>query len=140
MLVTDLLAGAVSVIDAATFVNRGEQIPVGQLPYRIAVTPDGAYALVPCARSNSVYIVETASFRVLGTIPTEDYPTSIAITPNSAFAIVANQTGNTVSIVDIPGRASTTIRVGGGPVAVAAAPDGSLVLVGNRQDHTLTAI
>ena len=140
VLVTDLLAGAVSVIDAATFVNRGEQIPVGQLPYRIAVTPDGAYALVPCARSNSVYIVETASFRVLGTIPTEDYPTSIAITPNSAFAIVANQTGNTVSIVDIPGRASTTIRVGGGPVAVAAAPDGSLVLVGNRQDHTLTAI
>jgi YVTN family beta-propeller protein len=61
-------------------------VGVGDLPYGVAITPDGTRAYVTNAYSNSVSVIDTnpsdASYNtVVATVGVGDFPGAVAITP-----------------------------------------------------------
>jgi YVTN family beta-propeller protein len=75
-----LLDSRVSIIDTSNNSVSATAISVGgDSPAGIAFTPDGAFAYLTGTRSNSVYVISTASSSVVATIPVGSYPTAIAI-------------------------------------------------------------
>ena len=47
-------------------------------------------AYVTNAQSNSVSVIDTATFSVIATVPVGSSPSAVAVTPNGRFAYVAN--------------------------------------------------
>jgi YVTN family beta-propeller protein len=66
------------VLDTAT--NRFiAEIPVGQRPWNMALTPDGTKLYVACGRSNAVAVVDTSSYRKIAEIGVGALPWGVAI-------------------------------------------------------------
>ncbi len=96
--VTNVGTGDVSVIDTATnqvidvdpTTPALDNIPVGDGPFAVAITPDGAFAYVANSESNTVSVIDTATNTVidvdpttpaLDNIPVGSFPVIVAITP-----------------------------------------------------------
>ncbi len=154
--VTNVGTGDVSVIDTATnqvidvdpTTPALDNIPVGDGPFAVAITPDGAFAYVANSESNTVSVIDTATNTVidvdpttpaLDNIPVGGEPVGVAITPDGAFVYVANTFGGTVSVIDTATNqvidvdpttpALDNIPVGGEPLGVAITPNGAFVYV-----------
>ena len=102
-------------------------IPVGASPLSVAVSPDGASAIVGNDAGASISIIETGTDLVVDTKAVGTNPTGVAFTPNSGAAVVANSTSGTVSIVPLTSdpelpSSTITVQVGGSPAAVAITP------------------
>ncbi len=87
---TEFFAPAVLVFDAETYAFI-TTIPLTSHPRDIAITPDGALALVPGVFSisqtgNDVTVIDVATNTVLTSIPVGCYPTAIAIMPDTSPA------------------------------------------------------
>jgi YVTN family beta-propeller protein len=112
-------------------------------PLAFAITTDGKTALVTCGRKQSVAVVDIASRKVETTIPTGQESTGIAITPDDKLAFVSNREG-TVTVIDVATRAAepTLIPIGHQvvPGGVAFTPDGTLALVTNGADASVSVI
>ena len=67
-----------SVIDAATD-TMVATIPVGQRPWNMALTPDGAKLYVACGRSGAVSVIDTAKNAKLADIAVGKLPWGVAI-------------------------------------------------------------
>ena len=76
--VTNFDSDNVSVIDPAT-TTVTTTIPVGNNPFGVAVTPDGATTYVTNAGDNTVSVIDTASNTITATIPVGDGPYGVAI-------------------------------------------------------------
>jgi YVTN family beta-propeller protein len=112
----------VSVIDTVTNTVTAT-IPVGPIPYGVAVTPNGAYAYVTIYGATAVSVIDTATDTVTATIPVGGAPYTVAITPDGTQAYVTNSRSNTVSVIDTATDTVTaTIPVGKNPVGVAVTP------------------
>ena len=113
-------AGTVSVINTATNAVVGSAIPVGSVPFGIAITPDGTKAYVTNFVDDTVSVIDTATNTVVGSaIPVGDAPRDIAITPDGTKAYVTNQDADTVSVID-----TATNTVVGSPITVGDVPFG----------------
>ncbi len=97
-------------------------IPTGAGPISVAVSPDGATAVVGNDRDATATIINTGSDTVRSTVPVGTNPAGIAITPDSTRAVVANSTSGSISIVPLDGSSPTTIPVLGSPSGVAITP------------------
>src|SRR3989442_402718 len=140
-------------------------IPVQWSPFGVAITPNGAFAYVtntgmicdfcPVSQPPSVSVIDTASYKVVATIPVGQYPAGVAITPNGAFAYVANFNSNNVSVINTATNSVTatvtvittattvvvaTVGVGGKPESVAITPDGFFAYTSNFMMGTLSVI
>src|SRR5436309_374668 len=101
--------------------------------------------------SNSVWVINTMTDRVVAVIPVQFSPFGIAITPNGAFAYVSNtgaicdlcpiaQSGS-VSVIDTTTyNVVATIPVGRWPAGVAFTPDGAFSYVANFNSNTVSVI
>jgi YVTN family beta-propeller protein len=109
--VTNQNSDTVSVIDTAS--NKVvATIPVGQLPDGVAISSDEnppsehddrrrqPLAYVTNDRDNTVSVIDTASNKVVATIPVGQSPTAVAVTRDGAHAYVTNLTDGTVSVID----------------------------------------
>ena len=76
----------VTVYDAATRAVLAN-VAVGISPAQIAVSND--YAIVPCAFSNEVWILNLSDYTVAAVIPTAEQPWVARVSPDGAFAYVA---------------------------------------------------
>jgi len=65
----------------------------GQIPFGLALSPDGARLYVAEAGINAVAVVDAESFEVLGHIPVGWFPSKLAVTPDGKKLIVANAKG-----------------------------------------------
>lgn len=74
-------------------------IPVGQYPFDIAVTPD--YFLVACLLSNEVYIISAATFEVQAIIPTDEQPVMIRVSHDHETAYVACDINDVCEVIDL---------------------------------------
>jgi YVTN family beta-propeller protein len=125
---------SVKVVDLDTSTVVGT-IPVAPSPFDIAISPDGTRAYVTHTqyedpRPASVSAIDTASGRVIATIPLvpASPPVDIAITPDGARAYVA--VGPSVAVIDTAeNRVLTLISVGGLAQGVAIGPDGARAYV-----------
>ena len=114
--------------------NKIAEIPVGEEPRCVAVSPDDRFAFVTNAISATVSVVNLAQNRVVKEIKVGTEPRGCALTANGSLLYVANHTEGTVSIIDTASRAvAGTVQVGGRPLAVAITDKGT----GNISDDTV---
>ncbi|MGH7963571.1 MAG: beta-propeller fold lactonase family protein [Candidatus Binatia bacterium] len=131
-----ILVGA----DLLGFNGPGE-IPVGQEPQAIAITPDGLRAYVTNFADDTVSILNLTTNTVEATITVGDGPNGVAVTPDGTRVIVANFNGGTISVIDTNTNTVTDTReVGLLPAKVTFSADGATTFVTNFQDETVEVI
>src|SRR5260370_34165603 len=97
----------VAVLDTATNVPLVE-IPVGQNPIGLAITPDGSRAYVSSQGSDTVSVIAIATNSVIKTIPVGAgaNPIWVTISADGSRAYVSNHSDGTNRVID---TASTTM-------------------------------
>lgn len=107
LVVANTLNGTVSLINVAGDANtKLIEIPVGEEPRSVVITPNKAFAYVTNQVSGTVSVIDLNSQAKTVDIPVGAEPYGIALTPDATRAYVANSASNTVSIID---TASNTV-------------------------------
>jgi YVTN family beta-propeller protein len=97
--VTNDVQNVVDVISAKT--NRVTRtIPVGQLPWQMALTSDGGTLYVADGDSDGVSVINTTTDAVTNTIAVSGDPVSVALTPDGSRLWVGGLTSGNVSVID----------------------------------------
>jgi YVTN family beta-propeller protein len=137
-------SGTVTVLDVAN-VRVDREIPVGQNPVAVAVSPALAEAYVinagPEAGPGSLSVIDAAKNTVAVTIPLHRRPASIDLNAAGTLAFIANSGSNSVSIIDLKARQEIAqIGTGEEPVAARISPDGRTLVVANRGGNSVSII
>jgi YVTN family beta-propeller protein len=96
---------------------------VGNIPYGVAVTPDGTKAYVTNAGDinipgNTVSVINTSTNTIVTNVTVGDMPWGVAVTPDGKKVYVANHNDNNVSVIDTATNTITaTVNVGDEPEA-----------------------
>jgi YVTN family beta-propeller protein len=141
--VTNALDDNVSVISTATNMEISARIPIGDLPFGIAITPDGSRAYVTNLIDNNVSVINTSTnTEIAPRIPVGNLPFGIAITPDGSRAYVANADDDNVSVINTATNTEIfpRIPVGDLPADIAITPDGSRAYVTNSGDDNVSVI
>lgn len=145
----------VTIIDTATDQPVADPIPVGVNPSGVAITPDGATAVVACAESQDVYFIDLSarppkllgSLNVGGGLSGPFYPVGVAMSPDGEYVALTVGISSTaaprvspgnqyVRVVSVKDRAivqSIQMPQDQFPITAEAAaigPNGSIVLAG----------
>ena len=132
--------GTVSAINLTTN-SIITDIPVGQHPFGVSVSPNGNIVYVSNQNSNSVSVINTATNTVVTTITVGNGPQGLVVSPDGSRLYVTNSGDNTVSIINTATNAViSTIAVGLQPTGICVSPDGSRVYVTNYNDGTISVI
>ena len=93
-------ANALSIISTATNTVTAT-IPVPNLPFGVAITPDGKFAYVTQSDFfGGVSVIDTATHAVVATIPAEtENPLFAAVSPDGAFVYVSNFEDSSVWVI-----------------------------------------
>ncbi len=134
-------ADVVSVIDTARDA-RVAQVATPGKPSSVALTPDGALALVACSACNQLTVVDRRTRAVLQIIGEGEGigrdPRHVVVAPDGARAFVSSYVGDTVTALERVGsafRVVKTIAVGRRPVGMSVTPDGATLLVAHYLPH-----
>lgn len=93
-------------------------------------------AYVTNAHSNSVSVIDTATFSVEATVPVGSSPADVAVTPNGRFAYVANFFGHSVSVISAASNTVVaTVPVGTSASGIAINPNGSFAYVSGSSSN-----
>lgn len=142
--VANSFSGSVAFVDLTA--RKAETVSLPGAPWGVVLSPDGSKAYISVSQLDEVAVLDTATHRRLGTIPTGRRPRALAITQDGATVVTANLTAGSVSYLD---TATMTERARGLTPAVnlrgvALFPDGRTVFaVGQRAQNerpTETAI
>jgi YVTN family beta-propeller protein len=90
--VVDVISGKINRVTAT--------IPVGQLPWQMALSPDASTLYVADSDSDAVSVVSTATDKVTGTISVPGDPAAVAVTPDGSRLWVGGITSGNVSVID----------------------------------------
>jgi DNA-binding beta-propeller fold protein YncE len=141
-------------------------LPTGQWPYNVAVSPDGKIALTAdngfmgssdgSVDTVSVIDLEANPPRIVDRVVVGDGPEGIAISPKGDVAVAAILRGSNASkkayfynkngsidVLKIEGKKVTKVKdieVGSLPEAVVFTPDGRYLLVGNYNDQDFSIL
>jgi DNA-binding beta-propeller fold protein YncE len=162
-------AHKVSVLDVAgdKVTYSKIDLPTGQWPYNVVVTPNSKLALTSDnggagssdgnVDTTSVIDLEASPPRIIDRVVVGDGPEGLAMSPKGDVAVAAilrgsnmkkaffHQKNGSLSILKIDGKKVTKtqdIEVGGLPEAVAFTPDGKYLLAGNymTQDFSILKV
>jgi YVTN family beta-propeller protein len=125
----------------ASFAQSTNAEPDGDGPSAVALTPDGAMALVANHTTGNIAVIDLNFLFTVATIPTPEYPEDIAITPDGMYALTADAYNNTVSIYDLSTfTLITSIPTGGSyPYRVEISADSTTAVVGCINDADVSA-
>lgn len=109
--------------------------------------PEGALLVVANKQEASLSIIDLASGKLVGTVPTGEGPHEVAVTSDGRFAIVANYgaqaPGNSLTVVDLRARSvARTIDLGDyrRPHGIVVLPGDSLVTVTSEQSRNAVIV
>ena len=98
-------------------------------------------AYVSNEKSNTVSVVDTASWKVVRTIKVGQRPRGIAYTKDQKYVLVACGDDDTIQMIDTASsRVTDNLPSGPDPEFFAQDHDGKLVYVANENDNTVTII
>lgn len=145
VLVSEWPFGHLSVIERQT--GRVRRIPIGVSPAGMAVRPDGSFVYVADRGSNSLAVMDMATYTVASVVAVGPTPGDVAITPDGTFAYVTNEDLNgysavdTVSVIDLNTNAVVaSVEVGNGLADVAIGSDGHFAYVANFLSNSVSVI
>jgi YVTN family beta-propeller protein len=118
---------SVSVLEVANDRNRKlTEVPVGDEPRCVAITPDDKKVYVTNAVSGTVTVIDARARTVMKSIAVGTEPTGCALSLDGAKLYVANLGSGSVSVIDTHGDAvtKTIAGVGDKPRAIAVAEVG----------------
>jgi len=118
---------SVSLLEVANDRNRKlAEVPVGDEPRCVAITPDDKKVYVTNAVSGTVSVIDHGARAVVKTIAVGTEPTGCALTLDGAKLYVANLNADSVSVIDTKTDtvAKTIASVGAKPRAIAVAEVG----------------
>src|SRR6201994_3123651 len=140
-------------------------LPTGQWPYNVVVTPNGKIALTSdnggagssdgSVDTSSVIDLEANPPRIIDRVVVGDGPEGLAMSPKGDLAVAAILRGSNmkkaffyhkdgvVAVLKIDGKKVTKtqdIEVGGLPEAAQFTPDGKYILVGNYLDQDFSIL
>jgi len=137
--VTNGESNNVTYINMASYRITGT-IPVGNAPYGIAMTPDGGTAYVTNYLDNTVSLINITNKKVNGTINVGKGPYGIKVNPRNGEAYVVNSDDGTISVIRDRNVVATIPAGDHTTKGLAVAPDGSCLLVANKNGDTVSAI
>jgi YVTN family beta-propeller protein len=120
-------ADSVSLFEVAGDKNQKlAEVPVGDEPRCVAITPDDKKVYVTNAVSGTVSVIDAAKYSILKTIAVGAEPTGCALSFDGAKLYVANFSSDSVSVIDTStdSVAKTITGVGAKPRAIAVAEVG----------------
>ncbi len=101
------------------------EVPVGQEPWSLAISPDGRSVYVVDRATGELVIFDTQFHRIRATIPVGPEPNAVALNPTGSQAYVTIGSAAEVAVVDTERRAVITrIPVKPGPYAIAVTDNG----------------
>jgi YVTN family beta-propeller protein len=122
--------GEIRIFETATLQQLGAAIPVGQGSEAIALTPDGKWAMVANAGSNTVSLIDTKALTVAGNVELNHTPSALAIAPDGTKAYVASGDSNSGSIIDLAKRSVIeTLDAKAPQTAISLTPQGDRIYV-----------
>lgn len=152
ILATNRLTDNVTVFDWTTM-SVLANIDVGDYPAGIATTDD--YAIVACAFSDEVYLLDLDDYSVAAVIPTGEQPWVVRVSPDQQYAYVACDIDDTCEVINLT-TLSHELTITGFPVALytfgwnsengrnfvgftgfQVTPDGGHLVVGDWGDQVL---
>jgi YVTN family beta-propeller protein len=111
---------------------------------RAAAAPPAATVTLAYAtsfRANTVSVIDTATNKVVATIPVGSGPEGVAFTPDGTRVYVPNELSGTASVIDTAtNTVFATVPVGTMPFGVAVTPDGTRVYVTNQSSNSVSVI
>ena len=110
-------------------------------PIEIAVSPDGRLLYVVCQDSDEVRIVETASGKLVGSVPVGRAPRGIAVARDGRRLYVTNAWSDTVSVADTATlQVVQTFRTGFEPAGLVVDDQRQTLYVANRLSSDISVI
>ena len=142
LLVANQTAGTVSLVDpVARRVLR--EVPTGDRPSGVAITPDGRRGVVAHWFGSDVAILNLTDDRLTieGRVEVGPEPRGVAISEDGATGYVAVGASNEVVRVDLATRRVTgRLTVGREPRGLALTPDRSKLVVGNSRSKSVSVV
>lgn len=118
--------GASSVVGRVVSAEPAE----GDAPRTLAISPDGATALVGCNTSRNAALLDVATGSVTAYPDCGDRVLGVAIAPDGVHGVVCNGDENTVTIIDMASGISVAqIPISTRPTDVVISPDSSTAYV-----------
>jgi len=120
--------GALRIVDTVKHVPMGEIVlgkaegPTPIKPMKVILSADGKTAYVSTGRGKRVFMIDTATDKVTGSLEVGDRPWGIGLSPDGRFLYTANGPSNDVSVVDL--TTQTVIK----KIKAGEAPWGILVI------------
>lgn len=104
-------------------------IPVGAIPYDIALTPDNQNLYVASYLADTVSVIDTSSELVVSTIALASGagPIGVTVSPRGDTVYVTGYGNRTLIKIDVASGSPTTYPVAGEDQTLALSPDGSKV-------------
>jgi YVTN family beta-propeller protein len=91
--------------------------------HEATLTLDGRYLYTTLRRKNRIVVVDTATDKIVATIPQKAYPDLVAMEPAGRHAFVTNRWADLVSVIDLTTHTQIrTIPVGKAPHGMALRP------------------
>ncbi|MDA1273996.1 MAG: beta-propeller fold lactonase family protein [Verrucomicrobia bacterium] len=129
--VSDKTAGCVTILDAATGAQRGEN-SIGGEPHGLAVSADSKILYVTQRKANSIALIDVHQGTDVGRITVGSWPVALALAKHSKRLYCCNQGGDTVSVIDLTtGQRIREIAVVRAPAFAAISGEESHVVVSN---------
>jgi YVTN family beta-propeller protein len=120
------------------------EIPIGNGPTGLAVSPDGDFVYVADGLSDTVSVINTTNYSVAATIPVGGYPSGVAVSPDGSTLYVTNYFDGTVSVINADDYEVTgTINLGSaqdGPMYVKFTPNGASAYVTDNVSSAVSVI
>ena len=134
--VAEATARCVAVFDTESSKVTGT-IDVATRPTGLALTVNGAYLYVTCAKPQGcICVIETRANRIIKKIPAGYGACSPVLSPNGSRLYVCNRFTDDVSVINIEqNKQLAKIDVLREPVAADITPDGKWLYVGNHLPH-----
>src|SRR5688572_24296906 len=117
-------AGTLAIMDAVKHVKIGE-IQIGNSappdnikPMSVVLSADAKTAYVSTGRGQKVFIIDTTTNKVTGSVEAGQRPWGIALSPDGKYLYTANGPSNDVSVIDLQTRTARKVAAGMSPWGV----------------------
>lgn len=137
----NIRSNTVTVFDSSIPPMKVIQIPVGNQPEGIDLSPDGKELWVGQNTEGKITIIDTATNKVKESLQTGGVPIRVKFTPDGKRVLVSSAESGELIVLDAGTRKEVKrIAVGETPVGILITPDGKRAFVATMQTGQVTAV